>query len=195
MRAKDKNEIVEPKVYDFELQRSDAFEKRFNILDTGYTSFRMQYSIYKIPRQFKSEIKLIFPSLQRDKIKDLLIIPTFQKTFCSLVEWGEDTKNEKDSKLLNFYAFGYSILTKLSSMGYWFDIICPASGLPVFTTSGSTIYSEVDCCKKLLNYNTVNVGMCNVISHPEWALSNYPATAFTTAPEDVILSILDSFTK
>ncbi|OLY85702.1 Methylmalonic aciduria and homocystinuria type D-like protein [Smittium mucronatum] len=183
--------LVEPSVSVFRFPESPEFDARFKIdnkMQKGI--FEMQYSIHQIPKMFKSEMKLIFPSLPKDKLSDLLIIPTFQKTSCSLIDWGGETQEEKDRKLLNFYKFGYNLVTALNFFGYWADIICPASGLPVFTTSGSTIYSEVDCCKKLLNYSTVNVGMCNVITHPNWGLQNYPASAFTTAPLELVQEIM-----
>jgi hypothetical protein len=48
------------------------------------------------PRQYKSDLEAIFPSVQ---IKDLLIIPTCQNSEVDLVRTGEIIEQEKDRLL------------------------------------------------------------------------------------------------
>ncbi|PWA03823.1 hypothetical protein BB558_000019 [Smittium angustum] len=155
----------------------------------------LQYSIHSCPRVFTNELKLVFPELKHKPLSQLYIVPTFQKTNCELVNRSDHSKAEKDQKLLNFYLWGLEFVQKLRNLGYWADLACPASGQAVFTQSGPTIYPEVECCRKLLKYQTYNVGGCNVISHPLWDMCSYPATAFALAPLEKIQFVIDEMNR
>ncbi|PVU89985.1 hypothetical protein BB561_005077 [Smittium simulii] len=154
-------------------------------------AYNVEYTIHSCPKSFKREIKVVFHSLKNNSLDDLYIIPIFQKTKYPMVEWSEEIKIEKDVLLLKFYNWGQTFVSKLNKLGYWADIVCPASGVPVFSSNNSTIYSEVEGCRSLLKYSTFNVGSCSVISHPLWDMNNYPATAFAIAPPEIIIGVID----
>ncbi|PVV04879.1 hypothetical protein BB560_000589 [Smittium megazygosporum] len=163
----------------------------FPAVSTSLESNPFEYSIHSCPKQFHFELKLIFPSLTKSNLQNLFIIPTFQKTKNPLIAYSKENDIERDVLLESFYSWGRQFVSRLADLGYWADIVCPASGLPVFSSSGSTIYPEVECCKKLLRYQTYNIGACNIICHPSWDVYNYPASAFVSAPLSIITQVID----
>jgi hypothetical protein len=81
-----------------------------------------------VPQTHKREIQAIFPDKD---VKDMLIVPTCQKTAVDLVNRGEIVENEKDHCLERFVKWAQVVCDELSSAGYWVDYIDPCSGLPV----------------------------------------------------------------
>ncbi|KAI7829190.1 hypothetical protein BX661DRAFT_170621 [Kickxella alabastrina] len=153
------------------------------------TSVVLQYSIHLCPRQMKRELRLVFPSLS-GKENDLLIIPTFQKTKSSMISYDAETQIEKDEKLELFYRWGTDLVERLREKGFWADITDPMSGAALFSTSGPSLYPDVESAEILLRYRPFNLGSCFVMSHPNWGTHVYPATAFTLAPADVVARVL-----
>ncbi|KAJ1884625.1 hypothetical protein LPJ66_010522, partial [Kickxella alabastrina] len=74
--------------------------------------------------------------------------------------------------------------------GFWADITDPMSGAALFSTSGPSLYPDVESAEILLRYRPFNLGSCFVMSHPNWGTHVYPATAFTLAPADVVARVL-----
>ncbi|KAJ2558336.1 hypothetical protein EV175_000832 [Coemansia sp. RSA 1933] len=151
----------------------------------------MQYSVHACPLRMKREMKLVFPEVV-GREKDLLVIPTFQKTTSSMVGYDVETQIEKDAKLHAFYRWGSELVARLWKQGYWADITDPMSGMALFSASGPSLYPDVEGAEILLRYNQVNIGTCFVLSHPQWGTNVYPATAFTLAPVDVVKSAIDA---
>ncbi|KAI9477439.1 methylmalonic aciduria and homocystinuria type D protein [Coemansia mojavensis] len=149
----------------------------------------MQYSVHACPRQMKREVGLVFPDVV-GKESDLLIIPTFQKTTTSMISYEPETQEEKDVKLHQFYRWGSDFVSRIREQGYWADITDPMSGMALFTNSGPSLYPDVESAEILLRYTPFNLGMCFVLSHPQWGTHVYPATAFTLAPVAVVQQVL-----
>ncbi|OMH84128.1 Methylmalonic aciduria and homocystinuria type D-like protein [Zancudomyces culisetae] len=161
----------------------------------GEIEVKMEYSIHKCPNLLKQELLMVFPGI-KNKMEKVLIIPTFQQTRSSMMVFDRESDIEKDEKLGNFYSWGKIFVESINKFGYWADIVCPASGIPVYNKdSTNTIYSEVNSCQRLLKYQTINIGQCNMVSHPKWSTSVYPATAFTTAPIDIVERVLEYMKK
>ncbi len=69
-------------------------------------AYNIQYSVHKIgARSLRDEIFRIFPDAKPPKLeqnsRELFIIPTFQKTECDLLAFGEEPEREKDRLLRN----------------------------------------------------------------------------------------------
>ncbi|ORZ40778.1 hypothetical protein BCR44DRAFT_123687 [Catenaria anguillulae PL171] len=77
-----------------------------------------------------------------------------------------------------------------SVSGSWFDFTDPASGYPILSQPGPSLYPDVHGAQALLHYDVMNVGCCKVLLHPRWSSRVYPTTCFTTAPLPVILDCL-----
>ncbi|KAJ3282384.1 hypothetical protein HDU76_008718, partial [Blyttiomyces sp. JEL0837] len=90
-----------------------------------------------------------------------------------------------------FYAWGKRVCDCIHSNGHWSDMTDPASGYPMFTPRGTSLYPDVDGAVRLLRYSTTLVGCCKVLSHPRWGSRNYPATLFTTAPLSLVEEALE----
>ncbi len=62
-------ELLSPKLYD-------------------YTSILVELSLHKPSNAYKNELVHIFPSLN-ERMEEILVIPTMQKTCIELVNWGD----------------------------------------------------------------------------------------------------------
>lgn len=51
---------------------------------------------------------------------------------------------------------------------------------------GGMAYSDLSGIALLLPYDHLQVGVCEMVSHPDWRTAVYPATLFTTAPLDIL---------
>ncbi|KAJ2290414.1 hypothetical protein IWW55_006115, partial [Coemansia sp. RSA 2706] len=83
------------------------------------------------------------------------------------------------------------LVARLRKRGHWADVTDPMSGMALFTSSGPSIYPDVEGAEILLRYAPFNLGSCFVLSHPQWGTHVYPATAFTLAPASTVAQVLD----
>eukprot|EP00667_Euglena_gracilis_P022137 EG_transcript_24503 len=156
----------------------------------------LEYSVHKCPRMVVDDVRRVFPD--RDlKAESLLLILTFQPSTCELIAFTDEAQAQKDLKLQTFFDWANEFRERIEAAGYWADFTDPASGFPVHSDRGAHCFSDVAACELCLPYRFEHVcgpaGGCRVISHPKWRLAAYPATAFTTAPVDVVMCVLDSF--
>ncbi len=63
----------------------------------------------------------------------------------------------------------------------------------MITKDSNKVYSEVDGIQLLLNYKTMNCGCCKVLLHPKWGSSIYPASMFTTAPQSLVIDLINKY--
>ncbi|KAJ2363877.1 hypothetical protein IW150_006631 [Coemansia sp. RSA 2607] len=159
-------------------------------IDTKHTEVALQYSVHRCPRRMRREMRLVFPCVA-NRESELVIIPTFQKTKSSMISYGADTQTEKDDKLQLFYRWGGELVSRLQQKGFWADVTDPMSGMSLFSTSGPSLYPDVEGAEILLKYKPFNLGSCFVLSHPHWGTSIYPASAFTLAPPEVVVQTLE----
>ncbi|KAL0479870.1 Mmadhc [Acrasis kona] len=125
------------------------------------------------------------------KTSYLFVIPTFQPTWCDMLEFTPESEHRKDFLLNTFMQFARELCEKLGRLGCWADFADPVTGYPMNSTQGGILYSDVDACELLLKYKIELVcNTCRIVSHPEWKTSVYPATCFAVATLEQIQSVL-----
>jgi|EP00670_Eutreptiella_braarudii_P005688 hypothetical protein len=156
----------------------------------------IEYSVHKSSRLLSDEVKVAFP-IDTFDAKSLNLVITFQPSSCELIEWTDEAAVQKDLKLEIFVKWANDLRNKLNAEGHWADFTDPACGFPVHSGHGSQPFSDVSGCEACLPYRFHHIsgsaGGCRVITHPQWRLACYPATFFTTAPEEALFGALDSF--
>ncbi|TPX37198.1 hypothetical protein SmJEL517_g00819 [Synchytrium microbalum] len=149
------------------------------ILATSSGEFTFQYSIHDPGRHMLREMRLVFPHLKESD--RLLVVPTFQKAAHDLVAVTAETNRERNLLLENFYEWARRVCEYLVERGHWADFTDPASGYPMYSPRGASLYPDVDGTVHLLNYASDQAGCCRILLHPNWGTRNYPATLFSTA--------------
>ncbi|CAG8463405.1 9171_t:CDS:2 [Acaulospora morrowiae] len=143
-------------------------------------NFVLEYSIHAGSRRFNKDLVRIFPEIE-DQIDRCLVIPVFLKCENEIVGIGSEIDKERDKKLIDFVEWGKLICQKLRDRGYWADLTDPCSGYPIFSNRGPSIYPDVQGAEHLLKYSIQNVGCCHILLHPRWGGKVYPGTLFTIA--------------
>jgi len=155
----------------------------------------IEVSVHASPRAVMRELQHMF-SGKKLKLGDrVLALPTTQHTAMELVNWGDDAAVEKDRCLECFVAFAESLRGALAARGHWCDFIDPCSGLPCHCKECTSIYDEVSGHQCLLKYAVSQAAGCKVLLHPKWGTACYPATIFTTAPDALVLELLDAYPR
>ncbi|GAX79736.1 hypothetical protein CEUSTIGMA_g7177.t1 [Chlamydomonas eustigma] len=157
------------------------------LLESTNSSFGLEYSVHLCPSKYSTEVSSVLPSADLSK---LLIVPTCQRSVMDLVQTGEEVDVEKDRLLERFMVWSETVCKILSDQGHWADFIDPCSGLAMIHKDSQQVYSEVEALSVLKGYKTANAGCCKVLLHPHWGSSVYPATMFTCAPLDALLSAI-----
>lgn len=153
----------------------------------------IEVSVHVAPRAVMRELRHLFTEKKFDLDTRVLCLPTSQHTAMQLVNWGDDAAVEKDRCLEVFAAFSEELRGTLAAQGHWCDYIDPCSGLPTHTKNCTSVYDEVSGHQCLLKYAVSQAGGCKVLLHPKWNTACYPATIFTTAPDDVVLAALSAY--
>ena len=152
----------------------------------------IEYSVHKVSASLIPEIQPCLPEIEKDQVGQLLLIPTFQKCECSVIEFTAEASVEKDRLLEIFFAFAREIKNKIKDKGFWCDYVDPTTGYP--TIRGACPYAEVSAMESILPYTTTHVGTsaggCSMLSHPHWGLSCYPATLFALCPQSVFSEVM-----
>ncbi|KAJ1980121.1 hypothetical protein H4R34_002579, partial [Dimargaris verticillata] len=185
-----------------------------NEVNSTPATVTLEYSVHRCSSRFYRELGLTFPHLRSPHSSahqpsaasltntngsnscdnPLLIVPTFQHTSQSLVAIGPEVEDEKNEKLLHFFAWGNAVVAHLRKRGYWADMTDPCSGYPVHSPRGPSFYPDIAGCQYLLKYSVMTTNSCCVMVHPRWGTNFYPATLFTTAPAKVLESVLAMMT-
>ena len=155
----------------------------------------IEVSVHVAPRAMMRELHHVFGETRFPLDARVLCVPTSQQASLQLVNWGEDAAVEKDRCLEVFIAFGAALRDALTARGHWCDYIDPCSGLPTHTKDCPSVYDEVSGHQCLLGYTVSQAGGCKVLLHPQWGTACYPATIFTTAPDDVLLGLIGEYRK
>ncbi|KAF9189262.1 hypothetical protein BGZ51_008191 [Haplosporangium sp. Z 767] len=148
----------------------------------------LEYSIHVSPRRMTRDLATVFPGKD---LSNLLVVPTIQKCNNDMVAWDAAIAKEKDDRLDDFVRWSTELHHRLEKLGYWSDMTDPASGFPSFGERGRDVYPDVEGCQLLLKYDFQNAGCCKVLLHPTWGSKIYPATFFTTAPLDVLTTVVE----
>jgi len=153
-------------------------------------------SVNVAPRLMKRELESILRAAIENRDldpKELVVVPTIQKTKMGILDWNEEVAKEKDDCLERFERFARKLCSELERRGFWADFADPCSGLPMLS-GGNTVYSEVHGLSKIRGFPTANAGGCRIALHPEWGDKMYPATIFTIAPVDVVKAEVEKLT-
>lgn len=150
-----------------------------------------EFSVHVPTNAFLRELTSVFPDASIGVRSPVLVVPTFQRSAVSLLEYGDKEAVEKDRLLLRFFEWCDRVVEAVKQLqpSAWIDATDPASGLAWRGKPGSC-YSDVDGLTRLLRYETIDIGGCRVVAHPKWRFAVYPATLFTTATPNVIIQAL-----
>jgi hypothetical protein len=169
-------------------------------------SFALEYSIHRPSRLMRREIELVFkPDLEAAYQRDprgaaagidkdayleayLLALPTWQPSKSDLSEISFTVNQERRGLLLNFDVWARAVRARLGQ--FWSDCSCPMEGTARYGTTTSTIYNELEGLTQLLRYDSIPIGCCGIVLHPQWQRRAYPVTFFTIAPIDELTSVL-----
>lgn len=94
---------------------------------------------------------------------------------------GPFQKKKRDQCLDFVMALNRQVKDQLGD--YFFDVIDPTSGHPLYTESNA-MYPECEGCSRILGMEVNMAGCCKLARHPEWDVNIYPFTMFTDAPLD-----------
>ncbi|KAJ9454730.1 Protein c2orf25 [Diplonema papillatum] len=152
----------------------------------------LEYSLHKVTASLVPDLQPCLPEVPKNRVVDLLIMPTFQKTSCPVIEFTAESAAEKDRLLDAFVAFAGKMVEKVQAAGHWADYLDPCTGYG--RVRGPSPYSEVGAAEAILPYSVVHVGTlgggCRMVSHPKWDLSCYPATMFFLCPLETVTAAL-----
>eukprot|EP00158_Paraphelidium_tribonemae_P004220 Partr_v1_DN26647_c3_g1_i1_m69348 putative Uncharacterized conserved protein (DUF2246) len=161
--------------------------------------FEVEMSVHACARSFVQELRFIFADLvegsgMHDKLAPtdcrIMAIPMFQHTRVDIMGTGIQVEAEKSRCLEQFYMLGLCLCLEIRERGYWADITDPVSGFPMLSARSTSYYPDVYGSQRLLGYETINCGCCNVISHPKYGTQIYPSTMFVWCPTAVLEQVL-----
>lgn len=159
-------------------------------LSQTYSEF--EFSVHIPPNSLRRELTSVFPDAPISSLSTpVCVIPTFQRSSLTLLEFGDEQAAEKDRLLERFFEWSERVIGALKSVApsAWADVTDPASGTARCGAQGS-IYSDVDGVVRLLRFDTLDVGGCRVVQHPEWRFAVYPATMFCAADAEAVVRAL-----
>ena len=91
-----------------------------------------------------------------------------------------------------FVKWANAVRERVLAAGHWLNFTDPASGYPVHGDRGGLTCNDVDVCLLCTKFPTVDLGVCKILSHPEWKTAVYPTTMASTAPLGVLVAALDA---
>ncbi|KAI8808860.1 hypothetical protein BJ742DRAFT_806657 [Cladochytrium replicatum] len=165
----------------------------------------LQYSIHSPGRFLLRELFHVFSNVSHPAVREafcrfsggskagesgsdghnFFVVPLFWKSTCDLVAVTGESNYERDILLECCFEFATRVKQLLSSDNKngqeprcWVDFTDPASGYPVWSPRGASLYPDVDGGVRLMKYNTVLAGCCKILQHPLWGTKNYPGTLF-----------------
>ncbi|KAI8813598.1 hypothetical protein BJ742DRAFT_436556 [Cladochytrium replicatum] len=165
----------------------------------------LQYSIHAPGRFLLRELFHVFSNVSHPAVREtfsrfsggskgsecaaerhnFFVVPLFWKSTCDLVAVTGESNYERDILLECCFEFATRVKQLLSSdhkngqeSRCWVDFTDPASGYPVWSPRGASLYPDVDGGVRLTKYNTVLAGCCKILQHPLWGTKNYPGTLF-----------------
>ncbi|KAJ2961505.1 hypothetical protein NQZ79_g3288 [Umbelopsis isabellina] len=160
-----------------------------------YCNSDFEYSIHSPQPRFQRELAHIFPTMRRQDMKRILVVPVIQRCDNDMVGITQSANTERDVKLELFVEWGKLVVDRLRSVGMWADIMDPASGYPIYGAPGASPYPDVQGTQALLKYDIQNTGCCHVLLHPAWGSKIYPSTLFTTAPADILIKVIEEIQR
>jgi len=178
------------------------------VAPTMCNAMRLEYSVHRPSRLLRKDIEIVFrPDLEAAYRSDprgaasgvdkeaflqanLLAVPTWQPAERDLSEMSYEVNKERGGLLVHFDEWANAVRPRLGS--YWSDVSCPMEGHSRYGSPTSCIYNELEGLTSLLRYDSVPIGCCGIVLHPEWQRKAYPVTFFTLAPFELVLSVINA---
>ncbi|AYU81023.1 hypothetical protein, unknown function [Leishmania donovani] len=117
--------------------------------------------------------------------------------FSALIQYSPASVEWKDRSRERFFSFMAAAQARLekrlgsankSSSRFFMDWPDPATGLPLCTERGATIFCDADAILQFFSFNSVLIagpgGGCRMIEHPRFGLNVYPAAGVLVLPRD-----------
>ena len=180
-------------------------------LPTKCAAQELEYSVHRPSRLLRRDIELVFrPDIDAAYHSDprgqqagvtkeafleehLLAVPTWQPAKRDLSEISFEVNQERRALLARFDAWAKSVRPRLD--GFWSDCSCPMEGNARYGTPTSCIYNELEGLTSLLRYDSMPIGCCGIVLHPQWQRRAYPVTFFTLAPPELLVRAIEEVEK
>jgi len=121
------------------------------------------------------------------------LILFLQRSSISLKKLNLNVAQEKDRLRANFFRFGCELIFNLQDQGYQSDLFDPRTGYPLLSQPGQLTIDDNAVVKALLNYSVTSYNDCSLLTHPTWNHCVYPATIATTAPNELLESLIENY--
>lgn len=147
----------------------------------------LDYAAYPASGSLLRDARAVFPAAPP---APLALVPVLQRAAVPLDTFGDAQAAEKDLLQGRFFAWAAEVRDALQARGgFWADATDPATGAALFGDQAA-LYSDVPPIARLMRCPTHDAGGCTILLHPEWRSAVYPASFFTTAPQDVLAEVL-----
>ena len=167
-----------------------------NHLYTGYNNqFKISYTIHKAPKHI---VDIVYHVCKNDLegysyqycLKNLLIIPTWQKSKYPINTLNQKINKELDRLYLNVLKFAKKLKLDLKSVNKWLNGSSPITGQCLFGNPTNFTYNELENLTYLLKYSSDKIGCCGMVYHPNYGKYGYPVTLFSDAKLNDLVSII-----
>lgn len=125
--------------------------------------------------------------------------------FSDLIHYSPTSREWKDRSRDRFCEFMAAVQARLEAQlgkvnepsSAWFvDWPDPATGLPMHTERGATIFCDADAIQQFFSFNSVLIagpgGGCRMIEHPRLGLNVYPAAGVLVVPHSAEAFLCDT---
>lgn len=159
-----------------------------NTFSCSINNYSFQVNVFECQRPWLlAQLKLVYPDLPfpatpRDttptdtNLDQVWIVTTIQPLQNTGDWWSDQVEAEKQQRQQLFFQWAEGIARIGQSRGFWVDYTDPASGLPVKSRPGPSIWSDVEHLSRLLRYPTKDLNGCQILVHPTWGEWIYPAS-------------------
>ena len=155
----------------------------------GKTGQAVYISIHNPSQYICANCEQILPDWKQQQF--LWVIVVLQQSKYPLVEMTGEIETEKEKLREKFIRFGCDVAFNLRDQGYTTDLIDPRTGYPLLSHPGLIPHDDTAVAKALLNYPVIK-NKCCVLVHPQWGTAVYPSVLLSSAPPEVILSVIKS---
>lgn len=118
------------------------------------------------------------------------LILILQQSSISLKNSTSKVIQEKNRLRAEFIRFGCNLIFNLRELGYQSDLFDPRTGHPLLAERG-IILDDNAVARALLNYSVISYRQCSLLIHPEWGARVYPSTIVTSAPLNLLESLIE----